>query len=167
VTGTYRDAHAHVQCVVSRWIGVENRGCVLSSLLPLLLILPLFSLPSLFHVLIRTPPPAHFKSLLPPDEPLLPIALYAAIPLLATSILTRHRGLPLRATLPPLAGAAAFAHFLPHLSANIRACAGALEDAHLLAPAHVHETGKAHSAGAWARLAEQGADTREKARAGW
>jgi hypothetical protein len=42
-----------------------------------------------------------------------------------------------------------------------------LEDAHLPALAHVHETGKAHSAGAWARLAEQGADTRENARAGW
>jgi hypothetical protein len=32
---------------------------------------------------------------------------------------------------------------------------------------HMHETGKAHSVGACARLAEQGAETREKARAGW
>ncbi|KAJ7724963.1 hypothetical protein B0H14DRAFT_558585 [Mycena olivaceomarginata] len=90
----------------------------------------------------QTPPPRHA------------LPLYAAIALLATSILTRHRALPLRATLPPLAGAAAFAHFLPHLSTNIRTYAGVLEDAHLLAPAHVHETGKAHSVGAWARLAE-------------
>ncbi|KAJ7820913.1 apolipo protein O-domain-containing protein [Mycena olivaceomarginata] len=136
VTGTYRDAHAHLQGVVSRWIGVENRV------------------------------EARLKSLLPPDERLLPGALYAAIALLATSILTRHRALPLRAALPPLAGAAAFAYYLPHLSANIRAYAGALEDAHLPALAHVHETGKAHSAGAWARLTEQGAETREKARVG-
>jgi organizing structure protein 2 len=117
-------------------------------------------------VLTPPPHPARLKSLLPPDEPLLPGALYAAIALLATSILTRHRALPLRAALPPLAGAAAFAHFLPHLSANIRAYAGALEDEHLPALAHVHETGKVHSAGAWARLTEQGAETREKARVG-
>ncbi|KAJ7820909.1 hypothetical protein B0H14DRAFT_3471889 [Mycena olivaceomarginata] len=100
-------------------------------------------------------------------KPLLPGALYATIAFLATSILTRHRALPLRAAFPPLAGAAAFAHFLPHLSANIRVHAGALEDAHLPALAHMHETGKAHSARARARLAEQAADTREKARAGW
>ncbi|KAJ7792756.1 hypothetical protein B0H14DRAFT_3115112 [Mycena olivaceomarginata] len=111
VTGMYRDAHAHVQGVISRWIGVENRV------------------------------EARLNSLLPLDEPLLPGALYAAIAL-ATSIFTRHRALPLRAALPPLAGPSAFAHFLPHLSANI--C----------------------TAGAWACLAEQGAETREKARVG-
>ncbi|KAJ7788440.1 hypothetical protein B0H14DRAFT_3576918 [Mycena olivaceomarginata] len=77
------------------------------------------------------------------DPPLLPGALYAAIALLVTSILTRHRALPLRAALPPLA-AAPFAYYPPHLSANIRAYAGALEDAHLPALAHVHETEKAH-----------------------
>ncbi|KAJ7806707.1 hypothetical protein B0H14DRAFT_3483889 [Mycena olivaceomarginata] len=38
------------------------------------------------------------------------------------------------------AGAGAFAHFLPHLSANIRAYAGAL----LPALAHMNETGMAH-----------------------
>ncbi|KAJ7705854.1 hypothetical protein B0H14DRAFT_3526210 [Mycena olivaceomarginata] len=135
VMETYRDAHARVHDVVSPCIGVEIGSrvcCVLSSLPPLLFTLPLFSLPSPSHVLTRTPPPPRLKSLLPPDEPLLPGALYAAIAFLATSILTRHRSLPLRAAFPPLAGAAAFAHFLPHLSANMRAYAGVLEDAHLL-----------------------------------
>ncbi|KAJ7833251.1 hypothetical protein B0H14DRAFT_3871691 [Mycena olivaceomarginata] len=136
VTGTYRDAHAHVQGVVSLWIGVENRvEGALRFILPL-----------------------------PPSPLYSPVLSHAAIALLATSILTRHRGLLLRAAFPPLAGAAAFAHFLSHLSASIRAYAGTLEDVHL---PHVHETGKEHSAGAWARLAEQGAETREKAPAGW
>ncbi|KAJ7705850.1 hypothetical protein B0H14DRAFT_3645148 [Mycena olivaceomarginata] len=64
VTETYRDAHAHIQCVVSRWISAENRV------------------------------EARLNSLLPPHEPLLPGALYAAIALLATSTLMRHRALP-------------------------------------------------------------------------
>ncbi|KAJ7860675.1 hypothetical protein B0H14DRAFT_3445878 [Mycena olivaceomarginata] len=57
--------------------------------------------------------------------------LYSAITFLSASILTCHCALPLGATFLPLAGAATFAYYLPHLSANICAYVGALEDEHL------------------------------------
>ncbi|KAJ7765138.1 hypothetical protein B0H14DRAFT_3510227 [Mycena olivaceomarginata] len=100
VTDTYRDAHAHVQ------VRFVLSPSPLSS--PPLFLPPLYSHFSISCANTDSSP----KSLLPPDEPLLPGALYAAIALLVTSILTRHRALPLRAALPPLA-AAPFAYYLP------------------------------------------------------
>ncbi|KAJ7155824.1 apolipo protein O-domain-containing protein [Mycena filopes] len=123
-TGKYREAHAHVQGLVSRWIGVENRV------------------------------ENRVKSLLPADERLVPGVLYAAIAFLSGAIVARHRILPVRALLPPVLGAAAFAHFLPRTSANLRAYASDLEDAHLPAVAQFHETGKAHTQMGWDRVRE-------------
>ncbi|KAJ6536943.1 apolipo protein O-domain-containing protein [Mycena capillaripes] len=123
-TGKYREAHEHVQGLVSRWIGVENK---------------------VEH---------RIKALLPPDERLVPGVLYAAVAFLSGAIVARNRALPIRALIPPVLGAAAFAHFLPKTSANLRAYAGALEDEHLPALAETHEIGKAHSAMAWARVRE-------------
>ncbi|KAJ7733007.1 apolipo protein O-domain-containing protein [Mycena metata] len=123
-TGKYREAHAHVQGLVSRWIGVENQ---------------------VEH---------RVKSLLPPDERLVPGVLYAAVAFLSGAIVARHRILPIRALLPPVLGTAALVHFNPRLSANIRAYAGALEDEHLPAVAQFHETGKAHALMGWERVRE-------------
>ncbi|KAK7018471.1 MICOS complex subunit [Favolaschia claudopus] len=124
VTGQYRQAHAQVQSVVSQWIGVENRI------------------------------ESRVKSLLPPDERLVPGTLYAAIAFLSGSILARHRLLPTRLLLPPLLGSLAFAHFLPKTSHNIRSYAADLEDAHFPSFAEKHDIGKAHAGMAWARLEE-------------
>ncbi|KAJ7215371.1 apolipo protein O-domain-containing protein [Mycena pura] len=129
-------AHGHVQGLVSRWIGVENR---------------------VEH---------RIKALLPPDERLVPGALYVAVAILSGAIVARHRSLPARALLPPAAGTAAFAHFLPKTAANVRAYAGALEDAHLPGVAQTHETGKAHAHVAWERLRAGTARGREAVRRG-
>ncbi|KAJ7861245.1 apolipo protein O-domain-containing protein [Mycena olivaceomarginata] len=126
VTGQCTNAHAQVQGLVSRWIGFENR---------------------VEHRII--------ESLLPPDERLVPGTLYAAIAFLTGTIATRHRALPLRALLPPLLGTAAFVHYLPRTSANLRAYAGALEDQHFPAFAEAHEVGKAHVGGVYARVRER------------
>ncbi|KAJ7020668.1 apolipo protein O-domain-containing protein [Mycena alexandri] len=130
-TGKYREAHAHVQSLVSRWIGVENR---------------------VEH---------RVKALLPPDERLVPGVLYAAIAFLSGAIIARHRILPVRALLPPVLGTAAFAHFLPKTSANIRGYASVLEDEHLPAVAQFHETGKAHAQMGWERVRERTKATRD------
>ncbi|KAJ7907539.1 apolipo protein O-domain-containing protein [Mycena leptocephala] len=135
-TGKYREAHSHVQGLVSRWIGVENRV------------------------------ENRIKAILPPDERLVPGVLYAAIAFLSGAIVARHRALPVRALLPPVLGAAAFTHFLPKTSANVRAYASALEDEHLPALAEKHEIGKAHTAMAWARVREGGAQAQGTARKG-
>ncbi|KAJ7762650.1 apolipo protein O-domain-containing protein [Mycena metata] len=127
----YGEAHAHVQGLVSRWIGVENQV------------------------------EDRIKSLLSSDERLVPGVLYAATAFLSGAILARHRHLPVRVLLPPLLGTAAFAHFLPKTSANVRAYASALEDAHLPSFARFHETGKAHARMGW-DLAREGTErTRE------
>ncbi|KAJ7851066.1 apolipo protein O-domain-containing protein [Mycena olivaceomarginata] len=115
VTGKYREAHASVQGVVTQWIGVENR---------------------VEH---------RIKSLLPPDERLIPGTLYAAIALLTGAILARHRALPIRLLLPPALFVPTFAHFLPRTSANIRA--SELEDTHLPSMAEKHEGGRSAGEG--------------------
>ncbi|KAF8144239.1 apolipo protein O-domain-containing protein [Mycena galopus ATCC 62051] len=136
VTGKYREAHAQVQGVVSQWIGVENQV------------------------------ENRIKSLLPPDERLVPGVLYAAVAVLSGAIVARHRALPIRMLLPPLLGAAATVHFLPKLSANVRAYVSELEDAHLPAVAQAHETGKAHAAMTWARVREGTKTAEGKVRGG-
>nr|GAT45120.1 predicted protein [Mycena chlorophos] len=125
-TAHLRAAHAEVQGVVSRWIGVENR---------------------VEH---------RIKALLPPDERLTPGVLYVGVAILTGAILARHRGLPTRIVLPPVLGLGAAAHFLPKLSSNVRAYASDLEDEYTPGLAHVHETGKAHTAMGWERLKESG-----------
>ncbi|KAJ7493887.1 apolipo protein O-domain-containing protein [Mycena latifolia] len=85
-TNRYRDAHAHVQGLVSRWIGVENRA------------------------------EHRIKALLPPDERLVPGVLYAAIASLAGSILVRHRSLPLRFLAPPAYLSDLEDHYAPELA---------------------------------------------------
>ncbi|KAJ7362872.1 apolipo protein O-domain-containing protein [Mycena albidolilacea] len=135
VTGKYREAHASVQGVVTQWIGVENR---------------------VEH---------RIKSLLPPDERLIPGTLYAAIAFLAGAILARHRALPIR-LLPPALFVPTFAHFLPRTSANVRAYASELEDTHLPSMAEKHEVGKAHAGMAWARVVEGGRSAGEGVRGG-
>ncbi|KAJ7176225.1 apolipo protein O-domain-containing protein [Mycena crocata] len=124
VTGRYREAHAHVQGLVSNWIGVEHRV------------------------------ENRIKLLLPPDERLVPGVLYAAIAFLSGAIVARHRALPVRALLPPILGATAFVHFLPKTSANIREYASALEDTHFPEVSRIHETGKAHTGMTWARIVD-------------
>ncbi|KAJ7751553.1 apolipo protein O-domain-containing protein [Mycena maculata] len=136
VTGQYREAHAQVQGLVSRWIGVENKV------------------------------ERRIKSLLLPDERLVPGVLYAAIAFLSGAILARPRALPVRALLPPILGAATFTHFLPKTSSNIRAYVGALEDEYLPDVAATHEIGKAHASMAWARIREGTQQAREKAQGG-
>ncbi|KAI0754198.1 apolipo protein O-domain-containing protein [Daedaleopsis nitida] len=61
VTGTYLDAHARVQAVVSRWIGVEQAV------------------------------ESRVKSLVAPDEPLTPGILYVGVATLTGSVLARNR----------------------------------------------------------------------------
>ncbi|KAJ7118056.1 apolipo protein O-domain-containing protein [Mycena epipterygia] len=122
VTGQYREAHTQVQGLVSRWIGVENR---------------------VEH---------RIKSLLPPDERLVPGALYVAIAFLSGAILARNRSLPIRALLPPVLAVGAAAHFLPKTSANVRAYTGELEERYVPEVARVHEVGKAHTAMTWERV---------------
>lgn len=136
LTGRYQEAHAHVQGLISRWIGVENR---------------------VEH---------RIKSLLPPDERLVPGVLYVAIAFLSGSVVARHRALPIRALLPPTLGIAAAVRFLPKTSSNVREYVGALEDHYTPEVARVHETGKAHSAMAWARVSESAAGARETVRGG-
>ncbi|KAJ7493867.1 apolipo protein O-domain-containing protein [Mycena latifolia] len=132
-TNRYREAHAHVQGLVSRWIGVENR---------------------VEH---------RIKALLPPDERLVPGALYAAIAFLAGSILARRRSLPLRFIAPPALGLGAAAYFLPRTSANVRAYLSDLEDHYTPELARVHETGKAHTLMTYERVRESAAGARAKA----
>ncbi|KAJ6472023.1 apolipo protein O-domain-containing protein, partial [Mycena sanguinolenta] len=134
LTGTYRDAHSQVQGVVSQWIGVEHRV------------------------------ENRIKAILPPDERLVPGTLYAAVGFLSGAILARHRSLALRFLLPPLLGGAAFVHFLPKTSANVRAYASELEDAHFPSVAEKHEIGKAHAAMTWARVRDGTASARESVR---
>ncbi|KAJ7055838.1 apolipo protein O-domain-containing protein [Mycena amicta] len=135
-TGHINTAHAHVQGLVSRWIGVENR---------------------VEH---------RIKSLLPADERLVPGVLYAAVAFLSGAIVARHRGLTLRIILPPTLGLAATTHFLPKLSANIRAYASDLEDHYAPGLAKTHEIGKAHTAMGWERVKDGTAAARDSAKGG-
>jgi organizing structure protein 2 len=161
VTGKYREAHASVQGVVTQWIGVENQVERASCAFP--------SLNKLILTFLRPPPRSpldRIKSLLPPDERLIPGTLYAAIAFLTGAFLTgailaRHRALPVR-LLPPALFVPTFSHFLPRTSANIRA--SELEDTHLPSMGEKHEVGKVHAGMAWARVVEGGRSTGEGVR---
>ncbi|KAJ6475960.1 apolipo protein O-domain-containing protein [Mycena vitilis] len=123
-TGQYRQAHDQVQGLVSRWIGVEQK---------------------VEH---------RVKSLLAPDERLVPGALYAGIAFLSGAILARRRALPTRALLPSLLGTAAFVHFLPRTSANVRTYASEVENKHFPKLAERHEMVKVQGAKLQASVGE-------------
>jgi organizing structure protein 2 len=94
------------------------------------------------------------KSLIAPDEPLTPGILYVAVATLSGSVLARNRSIVSRALLPAALFALSANHFLPKTTANVRAYASDLEDAYAPGLAHVHETGKAHTAMGVARAQE-------------
>ncbi|EIM84620.1 uncharacterized protein STEHIDRAFT_140777 [Stereum hirsutum FP-91666 SS1] len=135
-TGTVNEAHARVQGLVDRWIGVE-------------------------HAVER-----RVKSIHDPSEPLTPSSLYIAISTLTGSILTRSRSLPLRFLAPPTFFFVSLSYFLPRTSANLNAYLGSLEDRYLPKVAHVHDTGKAHSAMGWEMLKERVGESNEKVKKG-
>jgi len=136
VTGTYLDARAQVQGVVSRWISVEESV------------------------------EKRIKSLIAPDEPLTPGILYVGVATLTGSVLARNRALAVRLALPPTLLLLSLSHFLPKTSHNVSAYLGALEDAYFPGVAEKHEIAKAHSAMTWARLQDASAAGRERAGAG-
>jgi organizing structure protein 2 len=71
---------------------------------------------------------------------------------LSGSILSRNRTLPTRFLLPPLFLLLSAQHFLPKTTHNLSDYLGSLEDEYLPSLAQKHETAKAHSAMAWARV---------------
>ncbi|TFK50628.1 hypothetical protein OE88DRAFT_276972 [Heliocybe sulcata] len=115
VTGAYKDAHAKVQGVVSRWIGVEHAV------------------------------ESRVKSLLDPSEEITPGLLYTTIATLSTSIFTRTRSLPLRLVLPPTAFFVSLSYFLPKTSANISEYTTELEERYIPSVAEKHAIARAHS----------------------
>ncbi|KAJ7264832.1 apolipo protein O-domain-containing protein [Mycena rebaudengoi] len=123
-TASYLSAHAHVQGIVSRWIGVE-------------------------HAVEN-----RVKSLLNTNERLTPGALYVGIAALTGAILARNRFLPTRLFLPPALAVGAAHHFLPRTTANVQAYLGDLEDAYAPALAGAHDTANAHARMSWERAGE-------------
>jgi MICOS complex subunit MIC26 len=114
-TGVVNNAHAKVQNVVDRWIGVEH--AVESALV-------VFT----FNCTIFIYPPSdRVKSIISPSEPLTPGILYVGISTLTGSILSRSRGLPLRLLLPPTFLFVSLQHFLPQTSTNLGAYISSLE----------------------------------------
>ncbi|KAH9948329.1 apolipo protein O-domain-containing protein, partial [Amylocystis lapponica] len=136
VTATYLDAHARVQHVVSRWIGVEQ---------------------AVEHRL---------KSLVAPDEPLTPGILYVGVATLTGSVLARNRGLALRLLLPPALLALSLRQFLPKTAHNVAGYLGALEDHYAPGLAQKHEVAKAHSAMTVDRVKDATQSGREAVTAG-
>ncbi|GJE86564.1 apolipo protein O-domain-containing protein [Phanerochaete sordida] len=130
VTETYLDAHAKVQSVVSRWIGVE-------------------------HAVEE-----RLKSLAAPEEPLTPGLLYVGVAALTGSVLARNRGIFARITLPPVLLLLSFNHFLPKTAENVSAYLGALEDKYAPALAEKHAVANAHTRMTWEMLKDKTAESR-------
>ncbi|THH14034.1 hypothetical protein EW146_g6249 [Bondarzewia mesenterica] len=131
-TSTINDAHAHVQAVVSRWIGVEQ---------------------AVEH---------RVKSIIAPDEPLTPGLLYVGVASLTGSIVARNRLLFWRLLLPPTLFFASLDYFLPKTSRNFSNYLGSLEDQYFPTFSEKHEIAKAHSAMTWERVKEATKDGRVK-----
>ncbi|KDQ54622.1 hypothetical protein JAAARDRAFT_209320 [Jaapia argillacea MUCL 33604] len=131
VTGAYLDAHASVQGVVSRWIGVEHAV------------------------------ESRIKSLLDPTEEITPGLLYTTIATLSTSIVTRSRGLPTRLILPPTAFLVSLSYFLPKTSSNVSDYYEELEDRFAPTFGEKRRIGVAHSAMAVDRVKDSLAGARE------
>jgi organizing structure protein 2 len=102
------------------------------------------------------------KSIISPDEPLTPGALYVGVATLSGSIFARNRNLPTRLLLPPIFLMASAQHFLPKTTHNFSAYLGSLEDKYFPTVSQKHEIAKAHSAMTWQRVKEatQGNRTR-------
>jgi organizing structure protein 2 len=92
--------------------------------------------------------------LVAPDEPLTPGALYVAVATLTGSVIARNRSILARAFLPSALLILSAHQFLPKTTHNIRSYASDLEDTYTPGLSHVHETGKAHTAMAVARVQE-------------
>jgi len=108
-TSAYQDAHARVQGVIDRWIGVE-------------------------HAVER-----RVKSIIPVDESLTPGALYVGVATLTGSVLARNRSFLLRFSLPPALFLLSMNHFLPKTSHNLSSYLSSLERAHAPLLADKHE----------------------------
>ncbi|KAF5390005.1 hypothetical protein D9757_003854 [Collybiopsis confluens] len=121
-TSTYRDAHAQVQGVVSKWIGVEH---------------------AVEH---------RVKSIISPEESLTPGILYVGVATLSGSIITRNRSLPLRMIFPPLLLALSANHFLPKTTHNLSEYLSTLEDHYFPTLAQKHAVANAHTAMTWERI---------------
>jgi organizing structure protein 2 len=104
------------------------------------------------------------KSIISPDEPLTPGALYVGVATLSGSIVARNRILPTRLLLPPIFLMTTAQHFLPKTTHNFSAYLGSLEDKYFPTVSQKHEIAKAHSAMTWQRVKEatQGNRTRFK-----
>ncbi|GBE87293.1 apolipo protein O-domain-containing protein [Sparassis latifolia] len=131
VTTRYLEAHARVQGVVSRWIGVEEAV------------------------------EKRVKSLVAPDEPVTPGILYVGVATLTGSIFARNRGLFTRGLLPPTLLVLSLNHFLPKTAHNISAYCGELEDRYFPTLAEKHEIANQHTAMTWERLKDAGRGARE------
>jgi organizing structure protein 2 len=77
-----------------------------------------------------------------------------AIATLTGSVVARNRSILTRATLPAALLALSAHHFLPKTTHNVRTYAGELEDKYAPGLAHIHDTGRAHTAMAIARAKE-------------
>ncbi|KAI0320077.1 apolipo protein O-domain-containing protein [Amylostereum chailletii] len=131
-TGTFNEAHAQVQGVVSKWIGIEHAV------------------------------EARVKSIISRDESLTPGLLYVGVASLTGSIFARNRFILTRLALPPALFFFSLDYFLPKTSHNLAAYLGSLEDKHFPAVAEKHEIANAHSAMAWERLKEATRGGKEK-----
>ncbi|KZT21767.1 hypothetical protein NEOLEDRAFT_1120702 [Neolentinus lepideus HHB14362 ss-1] len=132
VTGAYKDTHAKVQSVISRWIGVEHAV------------------------------ESRVKSLLDPSEEITLGLLYTTIATLSTSIVTRSRSLPIRFILPPTAFLVSFSYFLPKTTANISDYNTELEERYFPTLAEKHAIARAHSGMLVERIKEGTASGREQ-----
>lgn len=130
VTATYRDAHAQVQGLISKWIGVE-------------------------HAVEN-----RVKAIISPEESLTPGILYVGVATLSGSIITRSRALPLRIIFPPVLLAISANHFLPKTTANLSEYLGSLEEQYFPAVAQKHAVANAHTAMTWERIKEATASGR-------
>lgn len=146
-TATYRDAHAQVQGLVSKWIGVEH------------------AVESAFHSysspqILSEKPLDRVKAIISPEESLTPGILYVGVATLSGSIITRSRSLPLRIIFPPILLAFSANHFLPKTTANLSEYLGSLEERYFPTLAEKHAIANAHSAMTWERIKDATASGR-------
>ncbi|KAF5372953.1 hypothetical protein D9758_001574 [Tetrapyrgos nigripes] len=136
LTQTYTEAHAHVQGLVSKWIGVEH---------------------AVEH---------RVKSIISPEEPLTPGILYVGVATLSGSIIGRNRMLPIRLLLPPTFLILSMNHFLPKTTTNLSEYLSSVEETYFPTLAEKHATANAHSRMTWERLKEATASGRASLHSG-
>ncbi|KAG0701628.1 apolipo protein O-domain-containing protein [Suillus ampliporus] len=129
--GYYTGVQSQAQCVIDRWISVEEK--------------------------VET----RIKSFRDPTEPMNPGLLYTGISALTTSVLTRSRALPTRILLPPAALVGAFTYFLPGTTSRVGAYAEELEDRYIPRIGEIRRTSIALSGIGWERVKEGAAAGRE------